>query len=188
MNTKTRNMKLTDTLKAKLRNEFVQGIQDENGLVRYPTLEELHKVNKVAKSTLYRVANKENWKFEREKYQQELAAKLDEQNIELKANESSKFDTTSLNIAKSLMATVGQAINRNAIDINEGKDGLIPSQLNALANTATTAQRLAKLALGEVTHNVNINANIQQEAFREAMELLDELEAAKRDSSLPTTH
>jgi hypothetical protein len=74
------------------------------------------------------------------------------------------------------------------MDINEGKKSLFPSQINALANTAFTAQRLAKLALGEITHNVNINANIQQEAFREAMELLDELEAAKRDSSLPTTH
>jgi hypothetical protein len=156
MNKKSRNVKLTDTLKALMRNEFVQGIQDEKGLVRYPTLEELHKVHKVAKSTLYRVANKENWKFEREKYQQELVAK--------------------------------QAINKNAMDINEGKKSLFPSQINALANTAFTAQRLAKLALGEITHNVNINANIQQEAFREAMELLDELEAAKRDSSLPTTH
>jgi hypothetical protein len=188
MNKKSRNVKLTDTLKALMRNEFVQGIQDEKGLVRYPTLEELHKVHKVAKSTLYRVANKENWKFEREKYQQELVAKLDEKDIEQKATESRKFDTTSLNIAKSLMATVGQAINKNAMDINEGKKSLFPSQINALANTAFTAQRLAKLALGEITHNVNINANIQQEAFREAMELLDELEAAKRDSSLPTTH
>ena len=134
------------------------------------------------------MANKENWKFERDRYQQDLMAKLDEKDIDEKAKESKAFDTTSLHIAKSLMSTVGQAIQKHSDEVNEGKKGLIPSQVHALANTALTAQRLAKLALGEITHNVNINANIQQDAFREAMELLDELEAAKRDSSLPTTH
>ena len=64
MTKKTRNLKLTDTLKLKIRNEFVQGITDDSGARVVFTLEELHKKHKVAKSTLYRVANKENWKHE----------------------------------------------------------------------------------------------------------------------------
>ena len=49
---------------------------------------------------------------------------------------------------------------KNNQELNEGKKGFIPSQLHALANAALSAQRLAKLALGEVTHNVEINGNL----------------------------
>ena len=112
MSKKTQDTKITETKKIQIRNDFVQGIEDENGMRRYPTLDELHKKYIVAKSTLYRLAKKEQWRFEREKFQQGLVAKLDEKKIEEKANESEKFDNTSITLAKSLMATVGQAINK----------------------------------------------------------------------------
>ena len=54
---------------------------------------------------------------------------------------------------------------------------------------AINAQKLAKLALGEATENMKLNANIQEtDAFREAMELLDEVERQRRNSSVSTTH
>ena len=80
-------------------------------------------------------------------------------------------------------------MNRNAIDISEGKQGLVPTQVNALANAAVTAQRLAKLALGEATENMNLNANIQDtEAFRSAMELLDSVAEQRRESNSKSIH
>ena len=69
MNKKSTTQKLTETVKLKIRNDFVQGVSDDEGLKNFPTLEELHKEYKVAKSTLYRVANKEQWKVEREQLQ-----------------------------------------------------------------------------------------------------------------------
>ena len=80
-------------------------------------------------------------------------------------------------------------ITKNANDLRGGKRGLIASQLNALATTAVTAQRLAKLALGEATHNMNLNANIKDtEAFRSAMELLDTVAEQRRESDSNSIH
>ena len=79
MATKTANKKLTDALKLQIRNEYVQGIDDESGERVLFTLDELYKKHKVAKSTLYRAANKESWKVERERFQQQYLSKLDQE-------------------------------------------------------------------------------------------------------------
>ena len=86
------------------------------------------------------------------------------------------------------MATVGQNIRANTDNINNGSKHFQPSQLNALANAALASQKLAKLALGETTENVNLNANIQDEAFREAMELLDSIADGRRESDDKAVH
>ena len=189
MSKKTPKKKLTDTLKLSIRNEFVQGIDNEQGLKVLSTLDELYKKHKVARATLYRAAKKDNWKNEREQFQRQYQEKLDQERIKNLTKESKKFDTNSINIAKSLLATVGQTINKNAIDISEGRMGLVATQINALANAAVTAQRLAKLALGEATDNMNVNANIKDtEAFRSAMELLDTVAEQRRKSDSQAVH
>ena len=46
--------------------------------------------------------------------------------------------------------------------------------LNQIANASLQAQKLGKLALGESTENMKLNAEVSDtDAFREAMELLD---------------
>ena len=57
-----------------------------------------------------------------------------------------------------------------------------------MANAALSAQRLAKLAMGEVTHNVEINGNLQDNAFREAMELLDTVADRRRETDDKPVH
>ena len=54
-------VKLTDELKLKMRDEFVHGYTDEEGVLRFPTIEALQKRNKVARATLYRAAKDEDW-------------------------------------------------------------------------------------------------------------------------------
>lgn len=188
MNKKNKPRKLTEQLKLQIRNEFVQGNQDFEGNRAYPTLEELTEKFSVAKSTLYRVSQKEQWKIEKQKFQQELTDKLDKERVKNLAEESKRFDNTSINLAMALLGTVAQAIRKNSTEITRGRRGLIPSQLNALANTAMNAQKIAKLALGETTENVNLNATLQRDTYAEAMELLDELENIKRTSSDSATH
>ena len=61
MNYKTKTSKITDTLKLKIRNEFVQGMHTDSGKKIF-TLDELIKKYKVAQSTIYRIARNENWK------------------------------------------------------------------------------------------------------------------------------
>ena len=62
MTKKTTPTKLTDSKKLKIRNDFVQGIEKDNQRI-YPTLDELIKKYKVAQSTVYRTARKDNWKL-----------------------------------------------------------------------------------------------------------------------------
>jgi hypothetical protein len=188
MSKKTSNTKLTNDKKIKIRNLYVQGMSDEQGNRTTYTLDQLYKEHNVAKSTLYRVAQKENWKLERDKFQEKYLADLDAQRTKDLTEESKKFDINSLNLAKALMATVGQNIRSNTENINNGNKHFQPSQLHALANAALASQKLAKLALGETTENVNLNANLQDEAFREAMDLLDSIADGRRESDDKAVH
>ena len=86
------------------------------------------------------------------------------------------------------MTTIEKAIVQNLQNIEEGKNSLMPTQINALANAALTAQKIGKLALGETTENVEINGNVQNTAFREAMELLDTVAEQRRTSNDSSVH
>ena len=188
MANKSKYNKLSNDLKNEIRILYVQGFDDETGNRKTYTLEELALKFKVAKSTLYRNAQQDDWKTQREQFQQEYLINLDKQRQKDLTEESHKFDTNSINLAKALLTTVGQNLAKNNHELNEGKKGFIPSQLHALANAALSAQRLAKLALGEVTHNVEINGNSQNSAFREAMELLDTVADKRREGNDQPVH
>ena len=185
---KTTYKKLTNDLKSEIRVLFVQGFDDESGNRKTYTLEELALKFNIAKSTLYRNAQKDDWKTQREQFQQEYMFELDVQRKKDLTEESKRFDTNSINLSKALLTTLGQNLTKNNQEVNEGKKGLVATQLNALANAALSAQRLAKLALGEVTHNVEINGSIQNNAFREAMELLDTVADGRRESDDKDVH
>ena len=62
MNKKTQKKKLTQDLKEKIRIDFVQGIDEENGQRKSFTLDELIKKYNVAKSTLYERVNENDEK------------------------------------------------------------------------------------------------------------------------------
>lgn len=187
--TEATKVKLTTALKEKIRIEYVQGFEEETGERKLPTLDELIKKHKVAKTTLYRAAQKDGWKGQRERFQQEYLNKLDVKRTENLVSESKKFDNTSLNLAKLLMATVGQQLRKNQEAEVAGRKGINPSQLYSLSNAALSAQRLAKLALGEATQNVNVNANFKDNsAFREAMELLDSVAEQRRKGDDSSVH
>lgn len=185
MNKKTDITKLTDSLKLKIRNDYVQGIE-ENGSRKLYSIEELVDKYGVAKSTIYRTSQKENWKFQRDIFQEDYLKKLDEERTKDLVRESKVLDGQSISLAKALYATVGAIIRDNNENIQKGSKTLPPSQVNALANAALSAQRLAKLALGESTENINANFN-ETEAFNRAMELLDEIESSKSENRR-TTH
>lgn len=183
---KTIKKKLTEALKLKIRNEFVQGIEKNNQRI-YPTLDDLIKKHKVAQSTIYRVARSDKWKVQRDQFQQEFVKRLDEQRSKDMLTKSKQFDDQSITLANALYATVGQTIQQNNSNLKQNKKGLIPTQINALANALVTAQRIAKLALGEATHNIDATVNENNDAFRRAMELLDSVEESRSQSDR-TTH
>ena len=60
-NGKTQNSKWNDSVKALIKEQFVQGFTDDDGIRKYLSLEALAKKHSVGRATVYRHANKENW-------------------------------------------------------------------------------------------------------------------------------
>jgi hypothetical protein len=184
-NKKPKYKKITPQLKDKMRVLYVQGDIDPQGFRRLSTIEELADDNKLSKNTLYKMAQRENWKFQQERFQKEYEDKLDAQRIKEFSVESKKLDSACLNIAKALLARCGSVIRNTQ---NASIKDFTPQQLDSMASAALKTQKFAKLALGESTSNINVNGNLQEnDTFRRAMELLDSIEDS-RISSDSTTH
>jgi len=177
------NIRFTIELRETMRDEFVQGISDEKGIRKYPTIEELVKKHKVPKTTVYRYAQKEDWKQQRKDFQAGFSEKKDAKKIKALAGEGKQLDLTSVNLAKAIMITVGKQLAKNSALEERGMEGLTGHQINALSNSALNAQKLAKLALGENTEKVSIDADsTDRSAFGEVMSLLDSVRDKRRDS------
>ena len=177
-------VKLTPTLKEKIRNLFVQGEELEHGSRTLYTLDFLATKNEIGKSTLYRYAKNENWKIQQEQFQQEYLSDLDATRKKEMVGESKRFDSATLSIAKALLGQTGQIIKKAQTD-----DKFTPNLLNTLAEATYKVQRIAKLALGEATENMTLNAKINDtDAFREAMELLDEVAEQRRETDGSSLH
>ena len=182
---KSKYKKITNQLKEILRAAYVQGELDPQGFRRVATIEELANDNQLSVNTLYKLAQRENWKFQQQQFQKEYQDELDLQRAKEFALESKKFDSACLNIAKALLARVGNVIRQQQ---NANLRDFTPQQLDSIAGAALKTQKFAKLALGESTDNINVNGSIQEnETFRRAMELLDEVENS-RSSGSSTTH
>ena len=103
------------------------------------------------------------------------------------ANKSMKTDDRTLQLADAVFVTIAQTLQQNNQEVQKGKKGLPPHGITAIAQAISIAQRVSKLALGEATQNIDatINENTN-EAFRRAMELLDEVEDSRVRSIQPT--
>ena len=98
--------------------------------------------------------------------------------------DSVKFDSDTLDISKTLLRQIA-----NLIKESEDRKSITPNLLSTIAEATYKVQRVAKLALGEATDNMNLNANVKDTtAFKEAMELLDEIADAKRTGDMESLH
>lgn len=178
--------KITSELKERLRVAYVQGEPDAQGFRKTASIDSLAKEHSLSVNTLYKISQRDGWKVQQEKFQMSYQEKLDQQRIKEFSLESKKFDSACLNIAKALITRVGTNI-RDAQ--NQSATDFTPAQLDSLAGAALKIQKFAKLAMGETTDNISINADVSQDdSFRRAMELLDQLEDAKRAGGNQTPH
>ena len=91
MNKKTSKNKLTENIKAKIRNDYVYG-NGEGYDKLFPNLDDLIEKYKVAQSTLYRTARDEKWKIQKDQFKYEFQKKLDDERIKKLSSESIKID------------------------------------------------------------------------------------------------
>lgn len=172
-----KTVKLTKELAEKIRIEFVQGIDLGTSQRKYQTIDALAIKYKVARSTLYKWSQKESWKNQQERFHSQYMEELDAERRKGLVQESKSLDKTCLSLAKIIINEIGMQFQENNLARQTNGEKFTPQYINQLSSASLQAQKLAKLALGESTENMSLNAEVSEtEAFRRAMELLDEVQ------------
>lgn len=180
--TKGSSVRLTEDLKKLIKTEFIEGFMDDSGTRRFPTIDFLVKRHGVARATIYRHFNKENWQSAKDVFHTKWEAQLEEVRLQELVSEGKKLDRNSLQIAQAMLGQVARKIQQSVVDEQNDPEsrGLSPQALNALSQTAATAQKIGKLALGEAQEISKVSADVSNpEAFRDVMEQLDQLAEAR---------
>jgi len=192
--------KLTEHLKIAIRDEFVHGFTDEQGIRQYPTIEALVKKHNVSRSTLYSYSSDENWQSQKNKVQTEIQTSIDDNRIKRIVSDSKRLDDTAIQIAQAMLARVGQKLQRaqqdEKVKPNDPNDPIKPfveaitiQELQAASHVAQNAQKLGKLALGEAQEISKVSADVSNpEAFHRVMEQLDELANARSQGGSKPLH
>lgn len=189
MTKKSSKTKLTESLKTKIRTEFVQGVELQSGEIRVFTIEKLIRKHNVASATLYRAAKKENWKMLREQYNADLQERINAERQKQVALKSVKFDDRLLEEANKLVEQVAFYLQLNETVMKEGRKPFPPSQFLAITNAALAAQKLGKIAMGEITENINVNATIKEaDAFKSILGLLDTVAEQRKEGDSKFIH
>ncbi len=184
-----KSRKLTKQIAEKIRIEYVQGIDLGTTEKKYQTIEALAVKFKVAKSTLYKWAQREGWKSQQERFNEEFMQKIDAQRQKEMVKNSKSLDDTALQLSKILMNEIGLLLQENNQKRQQGLTPMTPVMIYQLGNASLQAQKLGKIATGESTENIKLNAEVTDtNAFREAMELLDEVARAKRKADDSAIH
>ncbi len=181
---KATNKKLTLTKKEEIRNKFVQGIEDNKGGRKLFTIDELASDYGIPKPTLYKTAQREDWSIQQKRFQDKYLIELDERKRKELVQEAVQFDKTSLQLAKGLMGQIAQTLRQNTEE-----DKIKPQVLNTLSQALGSVQKVGKLALGQATDNVNVETNAKDdETFREALGLLDNIAEQRRKGNAKSVH
>lgn len=174
--------KLKDDAKNAIRDEFVHGYVDDDGKRVFPSIQALCKRHDIAQSTLYRYVEKEGWQSQKDRVQTEIEMKRDAERMKRLLDDGRKFDDDSLDIAQKMLNKVARRLLRGfkAEENQPDVDGIPTMELKELSNIAINAQKIGKLALGQAQEISKVSADVSSpEAFREVMEQLDEIAAAR---------
>jgi len=191
------SQKLTEDLKIAIRDEFVHGFTNEQGVRTYPTIDALVKKHRVSRSTLYSYSSDENWQSQKNTVQTKIQESLDEERINRMVSDSKRLDDTAIQIAQAMLGRVGQKLQRaqqdERVDPNEPVKPFIEAmtiqELQAASHVAQNAQKLGKLALGEAQEISKVSADVSNpEAFHRVMEQLDELANARSQGGSKPLH
>ncbi len=167
--------KFSETLIEEIRQEFVQGIEDELGKRVYSSIDELSKKHNIPTVTLYRKSQDNNWREQKKIFKDNLQMEIDSAKQKVIAKEAKEFDSNSLKIAKALQSEIVGLLQQSNKRRKEGIDKpyFSPSALNSLGMALHTCQRVGRLALGESTDNTNVTN--KQSTIEETFALIDEI-------------
>ena len=183
--------KLTEELKLKIRDEFVHGFTDEQGVRQYPTIKALVNRYEVSSTTLYKYSYDENCQSQKNKVQTEIQEAVDSERITKMVSDSKRLDDSAIQIAQAMLNRVGQRLQKAFQDEqrNPSNEALTLQELREASHVAQNAQKLGKLALGEAQEISKVSADVSNpEAFHRVMEQLDELANARSQGGSKPLH
>ena len=173
--------KLTEELKASIRDEFVYGFTNDEGHRIFPTIDGLVKRHNVSRATLYRHVEKDEWQKQKNRYQTELQVKLDKERMEKMVDDGKRLDDTAVAIAQAMLQKVASRIRRDMkLEEENPAEAMDEGVFRELSQIAINAQKVGKLALGQAQEISKVSADVSNpEAFREVLDQLDEIAAAR---------
>lgn len=198
--------KIDETLKLKLKDEFVHGYLDDAGIRQYPSIIALSKRHDVANVSLHRWSKKEMWQDEKNRVQSELETAIARERMEGMVESNKKLDDSAITLALAMMTDAGRRIqedianrreyekilqidneslkNKEIFNFKKAKQILSPHDMTSLANVIGNAQKIGKLALGQAQEISKVSANVTApDSLRSVIEELDELASRKSSTA-----
>jgi hypothetical protein len=141
-----------------IKNQYIYGINQEDGTKHYPTQEELCKIHGCGKGTIGTRAKNENWKGEKEKISVKIEKKVAEKKTEREAEDivasDQKFESTGEELRKLIRRKI--KINNDLLD----KGGSVRDyDLKNLGDALRSAQEVVKTAQGEILSHLKVEQN-----------------------------
>ena len=185
------SQKIAEILKIAMRDEFVHGFTNEQGVRTYPTIDALVSKHGVSRSTLYSYSSDENWQSQKNTVQTKIQESLDEERINRMVSDSKRLDDSAIQIAQAMLGRVGRKLQK-ASQAEKNKpalEAISMQDLREASHVAQNAQKLGKLALGEAQEISKVSADVSNpEAFHRVMEQLDELANARSQGGSKPLH
>jgi len=198
--------KIDESLKLKIKDEFIHGYSDNQGIRQYPSIMALSKRHDVANVSLHRWSKKEMWQEEKNRVQSELETAIARERMENMVESNKKLDDSAITLALAMMTDAGRRIqedianrkeyeqilqidneslkNKKIFDFKKAKHILSPHDMTSLANVIGNAQKIGKLALGQAQEISKVSANVTApDSLRSVIEELDELAARKSSTA-----
>lgn len=183
-NGQTMTEKLTDQKLELLRRDYVEGIEDEDGIRSYPTIEALCRAHNVSRATLYRRTQEADWQGQRNAWQAEYTQQLNMKRAQRFAKQADALDSVSLGLAQGILNKLGRRLRRSIEDEENQEDTMSTNEIKDLAEAGLKAQKMGKLALGEAAEITKVTSDEQIPAsLSRIIRELDELAEAKSQRS-----
>ncbi len=135
---------------ALIKREYVQGCPDDDGAIKYPTLDYLCERHGCSLSTIMKKSSTGKWKQERKLFTRKKEERIEEKKIEVMAEESANIDN--------------KALTASELGIKIGLDKLNDKKLSThdyqkISIAISNFHKMGKLALGEPTEHTETTGN-----------------------------
>ncbi len=134
-----------------IKRDYVEGVQQEDGTITWPTLLQVSKDHNISRSTLSQRAAAEDWQTQKSMFRTKIETKRQDKKTEYLASEAAQFDIDVFKIAKASIQHIQSHFLLGQAELlrTEGRKPMASTTINSLTIALERVQRIGRLALGE---------------------------------------